>query len=207
MRMLLALAAGILLSTSTLAEDEWLSFVQADRLEFQAEHDEWLWDLQGWFGGDLNKFWWKTEGHIDGGNTESAELQFLYSKAISPYFDLQIGIRHDVEPDPSINYAVIGIQGLAPQWFEIDAAAFISDEGDVSARFETEYDLLLTQRLVLQPRFELNVGELERTTDLDLRLRYEIRRKIAPYIGINWHNDFEGADDFVSVVAGARFWF
>ena len=151
----------------------------------------------------------------------------LYSRAISPFFDLQVGLRHDVEPDPNRTFAVLGIQGLAPQWFEIDAAAFLSDDGDLSLRFEAEYDLLLTQRLVLQPRFEINAGgsdvpELQlgsgiRDTQLGLRLRYEIRREIAPYIGLSWSRLWgETADraesigddsDSFGLVAGVRFWF
>lgn len=225
-----ALVLASLVFAEVAAEDHpqpivW--FTQADRLEYQDHADEWLWDLQGWVGGDEQKVWWKTEGELDGDNVTGAELQLLYSIAISPFFDLQAGLRHDVEPDPNRTFAVVGLQGLAPQWFEIDAAAFLSEDGDLSARFETEYDLLLTQKLILQPRFELTAGASSvaelglgsglRTTDLGFRLRYEIRREIAPYLGISWRKFYGGTRDsitlnggdadFVTVVAGARFWF
>lgn len=202
-------------------------YMQADRLEFQEQPDEWLWDAQGWIGRDERKLWWKTEGHADGSAVEEAEIQLLYSKAISPFFDLQFGLRHDLEPDPNRTFAVFGVQGLAPQWFEIDAAAFLSDDGDLSARFEAEYDIRLTQRLILQPRFELNLGASDvpelglasgvRGSDLGLRLRYEIRREFAPYAGVSWRKAWGGTadmiemsggdDDFLTFVAGVRFWF
>ncbi|MFP3943270.1 MAG: copper resistance protein B [Alphaproteobacteria bacterium] len=206
-------------------------FLQADRLEYQTGDGDPLlvWDAQGWFGGPLDKFWVKAEGEylIDAGNFEEAEFQALYSHAIGPYFDLQAGARYDIEPDPSRAYGVIGIQGLAPQWFEIDAAAFISHEGDVSARFEAEYELMLTQRLILQPRTELNfavqrvedlgIGSGLSTAEAGLRLRYEIIRKFAPYIGVSWNWKVgetaafaraEGEDtESVSFVAGLRMWY
>lgn len=208
-----------------------LYFLQSDRLEYRSNEGSpvLLWDAQGWYGGDLRKLWIKTEGEYleDESRFEEAELQALYSRAISPYFDLQAGIRHDFEPDPATAYAVVGVQGLAPYWFEIDAAAFLSEDGDVSARIEAEYEWLLTQRLILQPRTELNlslddvealgVGSGLSTAELGLRLRYEIKREIAPYIGISWSRavgdtaDFaraEGEDvDSLSFVAGLRMWF
>jgi copper resistance protein B len=209
------------------AETHAFNFVRADRLEYRQDDGELLWDLQGWTGGDEKKLWWKTEGELDGDDVTGAELQLLYSKAVSPFFDLQIGLRQDLEPDPNRAFAVVGLQGLAPQWFEIDAAAFLSDDGDLSARFEAEYDLYLTQRLVLQPRFEVNAGASDvaelglgsglRTTALDLRLRYEFRRKFAPYLGVSWRKSYGDTgdafvaagsdDDLVTFVAGARFWF
>ena len=193
-----------LLATPSLAAAQNYFFFMADRLEYVAEPDHWLWDMQGWYGGDEHKFWWKSEGDFDSDGVEEADLQLLYSRAISAYWDIQFGIRQDIEPSPSTNYAVIGFQGLAPQWFEVDVAAFVSEDGDLSARFEAEYDLLLTQKLVLQPRVELDTGP--ESFAFDLRLRYEIRREIAPYIGVSWQ-DRKGEEDFVSLVAGARFWF
>lgn len=184
------------------AEDASIfSFVQLDRLEYQEHEEEWIWDMQGWIGGDQRKFWWKTEGEIDG---DDAEIQMLYSRAISPFWDVQLGLRHNIEPHPAENFAVIGIQGLAPQWFEIDLAAFVGEDGDMSARLEVEYDLLLTQRLILQPRLEFDTES--ESTGVDLRLRYEIKREIAPYVGVSWNNT-SGRKDYVSLVAGARFWF
>jgi copper resistance protein B len=223
---LLLIAAFALSIKTSLAADEMhegaVHVVQAERLEYQAEDESWLWDLQGWSGYDRDKFWWKTEGTED-----HAELQMLYSRAISPYFDVQFGLRHDFEPDPQRSFAVIGLQGLAPQWFEIDSALFISDGGKVSLRFEAEYEMLLTQKLVLQPRLELDLGASEepeygqgsglRELEFGLRLRYEIHRKFAPYVGVEWNAVYGDTADFavsagedshaVTAVAGLRAWF
>ena len=206
-------------------------YFEGERLEFRTGEGDpaFLWDAQGWFGGDKHKIWAKTEGEylFDDSEFEEAEVQLLYSRAVSPFFDAQVGIRHDINPDPSRTYAVIGLQGLTPYLFEVDAAAFISDKGDVSARIEAEYELLLTQRLILQPRTELNIeaqdvpelrlGSGLSTVDLGLRLRYEIKREFAPYIGISWEKSLGDTADFaraegedpssVSFVAGVRMWF
>lgn len=206
-------------------------FVQAERLEYRSNEGSpvFLWDGQGWYGGDKNKLWIKTEGEYSfgGGALEEAEAQALWSHAISPYFDVQAGVRHDFAPGDDRTFGVIGVQGLAPYWFEIDAAAFISDDGDVSARIEIEYELLLTQRLIFQPRTELNfaigdvpqygVGSGLSSAELGARLRYEIRREFAPYIGVSWERAVGETSDFVrtdggdpssvSFVAGLRLWF
>lgn len=205
----------------------WLA---AERLEYQARdgHDAVLWDLQGWTGGDLHKAWIKAEGErLESEGTESSELQGLYSRAVLPYWDLQVGLRHDFRPGPSRSYAVIGLQGLAPYRFEVDAAAFVSEEGDISLRAESEYDLLITQRLILQPRLEVNIAfsdvpELEigsGFTDVEagLRLRYEIYREFAPYVGIEYARLLGDTGDLAkragedaggwSMVFGLRAWF
>lgn len=207
------------------------SLVLGERLENQV-HDgdnKLVWEAQGWIGRDINKLWLKTEGHYDSerNNTEEFELQALWSHAISPFWDFQAGIRHDFEPDISRDYAVIGFQGLAPYWFEIDAAAFFSDEGDASARLEAEYELRFTQRLILQPRMEFNyafsddletgVGKGMNRVHIGLRLRYEIKREIAPYIGLAWEKSYGQTADMLraagkdnaesSVVLGLRLWY
>ena len=114
--------------------------------------------MQGWLGRDLNKFWFKTEGayDIDAQRSEETEVQALYSRAVAPYWDVQAGVRQDNGFGPSRSYAVIGLQGLAPYWFEIDAAAFVSERGDLSSRLEAEYELRFTQRMLLQSRIELD---------------------------------------------------
>lgn len=206
-------------------------FVLGDRLEYQSNDGSpaLLFDGQGWWGTDKNKLWIKSEIEYDfnTNNFEEAELQALWSRPFARYFDFQAGVRHDFEPDPTRTFGVVGIQGLAPYWFEIDANVFISGEGDVSARFEAEYDLLITQRLIVQPRTELNfavqsVDELQigsglSTAELGLRLRYEIKRQFAPYVGVNWKRSVGETADFVradgedpgavSFVAGLRLWF
>lgn len=209
-------------------QTDW--FAMTDRLEAQIGGGEeaMLWDGQGWYGGDINKLWIKTEGEysFDSGEFDEAEAQALWSRAITRFFDFQAGVRHDFEPAGK-TYGVVGVQGLAPYWFEVDAAAFISEDGDLTARIEAEYELLLTQRLILQPRAELNlaaqdVPELEigggvSNFDAGLRLRYEIIREFAPYIGVEWRGSFGDTAGFVRAaggdpkravfVAGLRAWF
>lgn len=204
-------------------------FVLADRFEFQSgDEDRGVWDLQGWYGTDRSRFWWKTEGEytFDGDEFEEAEVQALWSRPVSAFWDAQVGVRYDIEPD-GLAHVAAGVQGLAPQWFEVDAAAFLSDDGDLTARVEVEYELLITQRLVLQPRLELelsaqDVPERElgsglTESALGLRLRYEIMREFAPYVGVEWQRswgetaDIEraaglDADDTVWVL-GVRAWY
>lgn len=211
-------------------DDEIFTFVQVERLEYRLRDgkDSLHWDAQGWVGEDYNKLWLKTEGEkVLGGPLDEAEVQVLYSRMIAPFWDLQAGGRFDVRPLPQRGYGVLGIQGLAPYFFEVDAAGFLSHKGDLSARLKGEYELLLTQKLVLQPSVELNlaVQEVEalgigsglNDVELGLRLRYEIVREFAPYIGVSWNRkvgktaDFaraEGEDiDTLSFVGGIRFWF
>lgn len=209
----------------------WLLLI--DKLEYRANdaEDSFNWDITGWIGGDYQRLWLKSEGDVglEGGNGE-AEIQLLYSKLIAPFWDLQVGLRYDQlygDTSNSRGFAVIGIEGLAPYLFEVDAAIFLSHQGDISARVKAEYELLLTQKLVLQPTLETNIAiqEVEEfgvgsgfnDLELGLRLRYEFNRQFAPYIGINWQRQFgdtakfsreEGeSDDQFSVVAGLRLLF
>ena len=190
--------------------------------------DGYRWDGEGWFGGDYNRFVVKSEGEgTFRKGVDAAEVQALYSRAIGPYFNLQGGVRHDFQPSPTQTYATVGIEGLAPYEFETEAALFVSTKGDVLARAEGWYDERLTQRLILQPRVELNfaaqdvprdrIGAGLTDAELGLRLRYEISRKIAPYIGISYEAktgrtaDFARADGesphMTSLVLGIRTWF
>lgn len=209
-----------------------LTFLLADRLEYRwgedADPDARVWDVQGWIGGDYNRFWFKTEGEDEvRSGTQAAEVQALYARRIAPFWYLQAGARYDAEPTPTRNFAVIGLQGLAVYWFNLEATAFVSDDGDASARIEAEYDLLLTQRLILQPRIETNyafsevqsagVGQGVNDLELGLRLRYEIKREFAPYVGVAWTRQYGGTADLtrangedpktLAVVAGVRFWY
>lgn len=202
---------------------------QGDRVEYRSREgdDGYLWDVQGYYGGDLDKFWFKSEGEGSFGEAiEDAEVQALYSRAIGPFFDLQAGVRQDLT-GPTRTHAVIGVQGLAPYVFEVDAAAFLSTKGDLTARIEAEIDQRITNRLILQPRVEvelsaqdipeLGVGSGIDTFEAGLRLRYEFAREFAPYFGIEqeWKlgssRDFalaEGEDPSVTnYVIGVRFWF
>lgn len=205
-------------------------FVMADRLEYQTgDTESAFWDVQGWYGGDLNRFWFKSEGEYsyDTNEIEEADLQLLYSQAISPFFDLQAGVRQDLGEGPQHTWAVIGVQGLAPYWFEVDAFAYVNGEGNAIATLETEYEILLTQRLILQPSAELSVSfqdieEMEIGSGLSeieagVRLRYEIKRELAPYVGLSWKRSYGGTANFlrssgedlesISLVAGLRVWF
>jgi copper resistance protein B len=185
------------------------------------------WDAQGWLGKDLRKLWIKTDGERAGGETEDAELQFLYSKAFAKYWDFQVGIRHDFEPASKRTWAAIGIQGLAPYFFETDIAFFVGESGRTALRIESEYELLITQRLIFTPDIEVNfygkddanigVGSGLSDAEIGLRLRYEIRREFAPYLGINWTKVFGNTADFARIngqdisdlqlVVGLRGWF
>lgn len=221
------IAIGLALTVPQLAaqaaDDDIYYFLQADRFEYGEKEDSFTWDAQGWVGDDYHKAWLKAEGESEDGDVGENEIQLLYSRAWTPFFDWQAGIRHDLDPEPSRNHLVLGVQGLAPQWFEVDAALFVSEDGDLSARVEVEYDLLLTQRLVLQPRLEaelsastlpeFGIGSGVSSTELGLRLRYEWHRKFAPYIGINWTKfygdtaDFVGNHDDVTALLGLRLWY
>lgn len=205
--------------------------IMADRLEYRARdgRDGYLWDGQGWYGGDINKLWIKTEGEgTVGRKLEDAEIQALWSRAITPWFDLQAGARQDYRPEgPDRSYLVFGLQGLAPYFFELDAATFVSHKGDVTARIEAEYDQLITQKLILQPRAEvefaaqdvpeLGMGAGLATFEAGLRLRYEFVPDFAPYIGIEYERKVgktgryareEGEDaGSTSFLIGLRMWF
>ena len=187
-----------------------------DRLEagVGGDEDSYLWDAQGWIGGDINRFWWKSEGEGEfGDGLEEAEVQALYSRAIDPFWDLQAGVRQDYRPDgEDVTHLVLGLQGLAPHWFEVDAAAFLSTDGDLTARVEAEYDQRITQRLILQPRIEVDlaasdipeieIGSGVSSLEAGLRLRYEIRKEFAPYVGVEWSRAFGRSRDFIEARGG-----
>jgi copper resistance protein B len=210
-------------------------FLLFDQLEYRVNEgaDSLHWDVEGRVGGDYHRLWIKTEGdqRVSEASEGEAEVQLLYSRLISPYFDFQAGIRHDQVygsgADRSRSFAVLGIQGLALYWFETELSLFISEDGDVSARFTGEYDLPLTQRLVLQPRVEtelavqeveaFDVGQGFNEVELGVRLRYEIRREFAPYVGLSWARLIgetagiartKGEDtENLAVMLGVRMWF
>jgi copper resistance protein B len=191
------------------------------------DEDGYQWDGEAWLGGDLNRIVIKSEGesYIDEA-VESAEVEAVYSRAIGPYFDLQAGIRHDFQPEPSRTYAAFGFEGLAPYWYEIEGTLFLSDEGDLFGRFKGHYDQLITQRFVLETVAEINLSAQEMRdegtgsglvdAELGLRLRYEIEREVAPYLGFSWTSKFGDTARFArasgeskehsSLLAGLRLW-
>lgn len=205
-----------------------------DQLEYQGGNKEnsQRWDMQGWLGSDYDKFWFKFEGDIPVGKSEGElELQALYSRAVSAYWDMQLGVRFDrVDGGGNTDSRLLGVfgyQGLAPYWFEVEPAVYIDDEGNFSARLTATYDLLFTQRLILQPRTEFNlsandvpefgVGKGLNDLQLGLRLRYEFTREIAPYIGVAWQKQYGDTASFTSadggivedtkLIVGIRLWF
>lgn len=210
-------------------DDPLLARVLVDQLETRigSGDDPLSWDAEAWLGYDLNKLWIKTEGEYVDGRGEEVELQALYSRAIAPFWDLQVGWRGDVSSQPDRNWLVLGVKGLAPYFFDMDVTLFVGDNGRSAARLQAEYEILFTRRLILVPDVEINlhgrndpangVGAGLSDLEIGLRLRYEIRREFAPYIGVNWVHlygdtaefaraDGRGADDF-RFVAGFRTWF
>lgn len=182
-------------------------FVLFDQLEWQRGEDEnaFSWDSNGWIGGDINRFRFRTEGAAVDGSLADAQAHALYGRAIHRWWDLVAGVRQDVRPGPGRTWAAIGIQGLAPYWFEIEATAYVGESGRTHFRFETEYELLLTNRVILQPLAELEIyGKDDPARDIGagisslesgLRVRYEFRRELAPYLGVSWHRKFFGTAD------------
>lgn len=190
--------------------------------------DGYRWDGEGWFGGDVDRAVVKTEGEgaFAGGSTR-AEVQALYSRAIDPYWNLQVGVRQDLGSGARPTYLTASVEGLAPYWFNAEGSLFLSHHGDLLARIEGWYDQRITQRLVLQPRLELNFAAQDvarsRTGsglsdgELGLRLRYEVKREFAPYVGVSWERSYgataryarrDGNDTGgIGLVAGARIWF
>lgn len=204
--------------------------VMLDIAEYQLRKkgDGYRWEGEAWFGADINRLTIKTEGEgTIRDKTESAEIQALYSRAVGPYFNLQAGVRQDIRPSPNRTYAVIGFEGLAPYQFELDGALFLSTKGDLLARLGGYYDQRLTQRLILQPRVELNFAAQHvrehrlssglTDAEIGLRLRYEIKRELAPYLGISWERKTSGTARMVraageetggfAFVGGIRIWF
>jgi len=204
--------------------------VLIDQLEMQVRNgrDGYSWNAEAWYGGDINRLWVKTEGEGDfGSSPEQAEVQALFSQAIDPWFNLQAGVRYDLRPQPQRAHLVLGIQGLAPYWFEIDAALFLSEKGDLTARFEAEYEQRLTRKLMLQPRVEFDLSaqdarEIGLGSGLSqaaagLRLRYEFVPEFAPYVGVQYERRFGDTASFSrargdgvggwSFLVGVRAWF
>jgi copper resistance protein B len=184
------------------------------------------WNVEGRYGGDLHRFVFKSEGEAPGGDVESAELQGLYSRAVGRYTDIQAGVRYDFEPN-GVAYAAVGVDTLLPYWFDVEGALFLSEHGDALARLEGSYEFQLTQRLILQPRVEVTLAAQDvpesnlasgfSLAEIGLRLRYDIRREFAPYIGVNFETRFGRTRDLVrasggevddmSIVMGLRAWF
>lgn len=209
------------------AESNW--FVLFDRLEAVDLDDGRgeAWEASAWFGSDLNRLWLRSEGERERGHTESADLEALYGRSVSPWWDVVAGVKHDFKPGDSQTWAAFGVQGLAPYKFEVSATAYIGESGRTAANLEAEYELLLTNRLILQPLVEVDfqgkddpargVGSGLSTAEAGLRLRYEFTRRFAPYVGVSYERAFgetadlrreeSGSVEDTRLVAGLRLWF
>jgi copper resistance protein B len=185
------------------------------------------WEGRSWIGTDLNRLWLRTEGTIRDGRLDDADLEVLYGHSVSAWWDVLGGIRHDFKPGESQDFAAIGVQGVAPYKFEVAATAYIGQGGQTAARLEGEYELLFTNRLILQPLVEVNfygqddarrgIGSGLSTVEAGLRLRYEVTRRFAPYIGVVQERAYGSTASLrralgedpneTRVVAGARIWF
>ncbi|TPQ31222.1 copper resistance protein B [Cupriavidus pinatubonensis] len=213
-----------------MADEHTFAAVLVDRLEWAHANgaNAANWEAQAWFGGTYNRLVIKTEGEAAGGKVHDARTELLWGHAIAPYWDTQLGWRNDVGSGrPARNWLAFGVQGLAPYWFEVDATAYVGDSGRTALRLSAEYELLITQRLILQPRIEANLygrNDPEAGTGsglsngaVGLRLRYEINRQFAPYIGVERYQTFGNTSDMVRAsggrsgetrfVAGVRLWF
>jgi len=206
-----------------------------DQLEHTARagDDALTWDVEGWLGGDSERWLLKSEGErSSAGRSEGeAELQLLWSRSLTSFWDLQLGLRQDVlfgrGADQERTSLVLGLEGLAPQWIHVEPALFVSDEGDTSVRVEATHELFVTQRWVAQSRVELegafsNASEFGVRSglgrvELGLRLRYEARRELAPYFGVTWTHALGHSADLarrlgddtheLAIATGVRFWF
>jgi copper resistance protein B len=185
------------------------------------------WDGEAWMGTDTHRLWLKSEGDVQNGKLSDGEHEILYDTPLSTYFDVQAGLRYDLDQRAGRGWGVIGIEGLAPYFFHVAATAYASDTGHYGAKFSGSYDFLITQRLILQPAVELNlytksdpkrqIGSGLSNLDSGLRLRYEITRKFAPYIGVSYEKQFGETGrlaaaagektDALRFTAGLRFWF
>jgi len=211
-----------------LADEHAFWSVLGDRLEYQDDSESTVYDIQAWYGTTYNRFVAKTEGDIADSRLEESSTDLLWGHALNAYFDTQLGVRLDqYDGGEDRQWLALGVQGLAPYWFELDITAYVGDDGRTALSAEAEYELLLTQRLIVQPRAELSVygkddpdnglGQGLSDIALGLRLRYEFSRQFAPYIGTEWTSTYGDTADYrraagedtsgTQFVAGLRFWF
>lgn len=203
-------------------DDRTIAMLTVDRLEAWSHDGEpgQHWALQGWVGGDLQRVWLRSEGEREDGRLASGDIEALYGRSVAPWWDMVVGVRHDIGPGPRRDWAALGLQGVSPYKFEVEATAYLGENGRSAARFEAEYDVLLTNRLILQPSIEAELRDRRDTSadlaagmstvEAGLRLRYEIVRRFAPYIGVvhERRTHADGADSRETrVVGGVRLWF
>lgn len=230
MKLMFATVACLLVApVYAMGGDDLYSSVMVDRLEVRNSKDgnSSYWEGQAWIGGDLNKAWFKTQGDVKQGKVQGADAQLFYSRAIAPYWDAQVGVRHDfgLNGQPTRDWLAFAFKGLAPYKFDVDASAYLGN-GTAAARLKSGYTLMFTQRLALLPEIEANlygkddparaIGSGLSSVDLTVRLRYEISREFAPYVGVMWSKKYGGTANYarlngdrvsdVFVAAGVRLW-
>jgi len=222
------MSAERMIELMQMEDDAPFGMLLLDQLEWQRsdDADALSWEFDAWYGDDYNKLWFETEGEqLDG--EEEGRVEIMWDRIVSPWWSLQTGVRHDFGSGPSRTWLDLRVQGTAPYSLEIDAAIYDGEQGRLAARLSGEYDVLITQRLVLQPELELRayskedrenrIGSGLSDFEFGLRLRYEIRREFAPYLGVHWERRFGRTADFareqgeekseVAFVAGVRAWF
>jgi len=212
-----------------MADNAPLGMLLIDQLEAFRDRDAkgQSWEAEGWYGNDENKLWVRTEGERSRGTLEDGDLEAFWNHNIATYWSTQLGGRQDLGEGPNRSWAAFGVQGLAPYWFEVEATGYVGASGRTAARLRADYDMLFTQRVILQPEAEINlygendpqrrIGSGVSDVQFGLRLRYEIRRQFAPYIGVNWVRRIGTTADYArqdhqpildrQIVAGVRIWF
>tara|TARA_R110002049_G_scaffold89063_4_gene224374 strand:- start:1681 stop:2556 length:876 start_codon:yes stop_codon:yes gene_type:complete len=211
-----------------LADEHDFWAVLGDRLEYHEDSDSGVFDIQAWYGTTYDRFVVKTEGDFDNERLEESQTDLLWARALTAYYDTQLGLRLDqYDEGRDRQWLALGIQGLAPYWFELDVTAYVGGSGRTALAIEAEYELLLTQKLVLQPRSELTLygkddpenglGSGLSSFSLGLRLRYECSRQFAPYLGLEWSEVYDDTANYrqaagqdrsdTQFVAGLRFMF
>ena len=210
-------------SSAGMGDDPLFAKVTIDELEQQQNNEKNVaWDTNIWVGYDLNKIYFYSEGERPKGDSVESENQLVYSRAIAPYWDIQYGIGYDKNEIDSQTWGVVALQGLAPYFFETRGALLIGNRGNLGLRLEAEYEALLTQKLILTPSFSadlyskdnpsMGLGKGLSNITTGMRLRYEIKRELAPYIGVEWSKNFGNTADFnvldeTYAVVGVRVWF
>jgi copper resistance protein B len=207
-------------------DDAAFGMFKLDQFEHALDGGTAAWEAEAWYGSDFDKLWLRSEGEHESGRND-VRTELFWDHAFASFWDWQLGARHDSGSGPTRDWVGFGVQGLAPYWIELEATAYVGEQGRSAARLRAEYELLFTQKLILQPELELNfyansdprreVGSGLSDATFGLRLRYEIRREFAPYAGIVWSRRFGEAADFAraaghdamdtQVVAGVRVWF
>ena len=212
----------------TLADEHPFYALLGDRLEYNEQANAGVFDLQAWYGTTFDRLVIKTEGDFSEGSIEENQTDILWGHAVSAYWDTQAGVRLDYNKEgENRQWLAFGLQGLAPYWFELDMTAYVGERGNTAFTLEAEYELLLTQKLIIQPLAEITLyGKNDKQNELGsglsssaigFRVRYEFTRQFAPYIGVEWSNKFGNTADYATssgqsnnntaFVAGIKFWF